>query len=462
MANRQSDDTTLLTRDRGAGPWRVLVVVGDGRVRRVELPTRGAVVIGRDAACEVVLDDAAVSKRHARLALDDAGATLLDLGSKNGTCVDGKRIVEPTLLEIGKVFEIGAATLVLKHVYEEARPVEDAAEQPVIADPAMKAVVALVDQVAPSDLPVLVQGETGSGKEVIASLVHARSRRHAGALVRINCAALPVALLEAELFGNEAGAFTGATGKRRGLIEEANDGTLFLDEVGELPLDAQAKVLRALEDGAFFRVGGRKAVRVNVRFIAATNRELERAVREGRFRADLYYRLNGITLHVPPLRSRPAEIVPLAERFVRRAARDAGFGKTPTLSKSAEARLVSYTWPGNVRELKNVMQRAVLLAAGETIRDAHLLLGQADIPPSSVPLPATMAPLAPSSARAATGGDAPRDLRSDLDERERARIEEALRACAGNQTRAAALLGISRRTLISRLEKYGFDRPLKK
>jgi transcriptional regulator with GAF, ATPase, and Fis domain len=277
--------------------------------------------------------------------------------------------------------------------------------------------------------------------------------------VRINCAALPLTLFEAELFGSEAGAFTGATGERRGLLEEASRGTVFLDEIGELPLEAQAKVLRALEDGAFFRVGGRKPVKVDVRFVAATNRDLAASVREGTFRADLYYRLNGITLHVPPLRNRPAEVLPLAGLFMRRAASAAGFVRPPALSSNAERRLFAYRWPGNVRELKNTMQRAVLLAGGDTIHEDHLLLDEeagagasnsATIPPP--PPPSGSEPSA-----APTSG-----LRSELDRRERERIDEALRACGGNQTRAAEMLGISRRTLISRLEKHKFARPLKK
>lgn len=449
-----------MTREADARAWRVLVIVGKGRVRSIELPERGTIVIGRDAGCDVVLDDAAVSKRHASLILNDRSATLSDLGSKNGTRVGGERITSATPLDVGRVVEIGPATLVLKYVQERAGAVEEDADAPILIDPAMKALVALAQQVAPSDLPVLLQGETGSGKEVFATLVHEGSSRRAAALVRINCAALPLALLEAELFGSEAGAFTGAVGHRRGLIEEAHGGTLFLDEVGELPVEAQAKVLRALEDGTFFRVGGRKAVHVDVRFVAATNRELDRAVREGRFRADLYYRLNGITLCIPPLRSRPAEILPLAQLFLQRAARTAGFACAPSLTDTAAERLIAYTWPGNVRELKNTMQRAVLLAAGEAIRDEHLLLGRDES--SLMPEVGHTLPPPSSSHASRAHPDSQRDLRSELDLHERERIGDALRACAGNQTRAATMLGISRRTLISRLEKYGFDRPLKK
>ncbi len=456
---KPTDDTTRLVPDGEPPRRRVLVVVGNGRVRRVDLPERGVIEIGRDPSCAVVLDDSAVSKRHARLELDDTRVTLTDLGSKNGTRVGGNRITKPATLETGHVFEVGPATLVIKHVQQQPREQDDDADMSVFVDPAMTAVLALVDQVAPSDLSVVLQGETGTGKEVLASLVHARSPRKSKPLVRINCAALPLTLLEAELFGSEAGAFTGATGERRGLLEEANGGTVFLDEIGELPLEAQAKVLRALEDGAFFRVGGRKAVKVDVRFVAATNRDLAASVREGTFRADLYYRLNGITLHVPPLRARPAEVLPLAGLFMRRAALAAGLAGSPVLSSNAERRLFAYDWPGNVRELKNTMQRAVLLAGGDTIREDHLLLGE--VMGAGAGGLATIPPPPSSLGSDAAAGPAI-DLRSELDRRERERIDEALRACGGNQTRAAEMLGISRRTLVSRLEKHKFARPLKK
>jgi len=457
LAKRKSDDTTRL-RSELTGPERwVLLIAGDGRLRRIPLPEQGSVVIGRDDTCEVVLGDVGISKRHARLEIDGDTGLLSDLQSKNGTRFAGQKIMQPTALTAGDVFEVGPITLVLSRVKESAKT-EESAAAPIVADPAMKALLELVDQVAPSDISVLILGETGSGKEVLASALHARSHRRRGALVRLNCAALPVALLESELFGHEPGAFTGAVGAKQGLVDEANGGTLFLDEIGELPLEAQAKVLRAIEDGAFYRVGGRKSVKVDVRFVAATNRDLATAVQEGAFRADLFYRLNGIALRIPPLRERPSEILLLAKRFAEEAARALGLECAPPFSADATKVLTHHAWPGNVRELKNTMQRAVLLSRGGPLRQAHLLLGDTPAPASVRPTArATMPP----PAAAAFGNDGAGGLRVEMQAIERQRIQAALDACAGNQTRAAAMLGISRRTLISRIESFGMSRPTK-
>jgi two-component system, NtrC family, response regulator AtoC len=450
VAKRKSDDTTRLTSEL-SGPERwVLLVAGDGRLRRIPLADESSVVLGRDEACDVVLGDVGISKRHARLEIRGGAVVLADLGSKNGTRVGGARIAAATTLSAGEVFEVGPVTLVLNRVKEGGQG-DDAGAAPIVADPAMKALLELVEQVAPSDISVLVLGETGSGKEVLASAIHERSHRRRAALVRLNCAALPVALLESELFGHEPGAFTGAVGAKQGLVDEANGGTLFLDEIGELPLEAQAKVLRAIEDGAFYRVGGRRAVKVDVRFIAATNRDLATAVQAGSFRADLFYRLNGISLRIPPLRERRGEIALLAERFVDEAARAMALASPPPIAADASAMLQSHPWPGNVRELKNTMQRAVLLCKGGPIRAAHLLLVDAAPPSVSSPARPTLPP--PSSG--------PTSLREEMQVIERQRIQAALDACAGNQTRAAAMLGISRRTLISRLEIFGMSRPTK-
>lgn len=436
----------------------MLLVVGDGRMRRAPLPERGAVTIGRDEGCEVAIPDGAVSKRHARLVVNEDGAVLSDLGSKNGTRVGGRRITEPTALASGDVFELGPLTFVLRRDRELTQ--DEGEASPIVADPAMKAVVALAEQIAPSDLPVLILGETGSGKEVLATLIHAQSHRKRAPLVRLNCAALPVNLLEAELFGNEPGAFTGAVSGKPGLVEEAHGGTLFLDEVGELPLEAQTKVLRAIEDGSFYRVGGRRAVRVDVRFLAATNRDLHAEIAGGTFRSDLFYRLAGITLRVPPLRDRPLEILLLAERFAAEAARALSLAAVPEIAADARALLVRHSFPGNVRELKNTLLRAVLLARGGPVCASHLMLEEVPRPPTvEAPDRPTLPP--PSPVPASPSGGAGGDLRSEMQSVERARIQAALDACAGNQTRAAAKLGISRRTLISRLESLGIPRPTK-
>jgi transcriptional regulator with PAS, ATPase and Fis domain len=268
-------------------------------------------------------------------------------------------------------------------------------------------------------------GETGVGKDVRAQEIHARSARANGPLVRLNCAALGEALLESELFGHEKGAFTGATASKPGLIETAHGGTLFLDEVGEMPLATQAKLLRVVEHKEVRRLGGLEDRRVDVRLIAATNRNLAQMVEDGSFRRDLYFRLNGITIELPPLRERASEIAELAARFA---------SKTP-ITPAAIERLRAYAWPGNVRELRNVIERAAVLSGVATIGPEHLVFDAA--PPPS---------------RAS-------DLTSELASVERKRIEEALAASAGNQTKAAELLGITRRALINRLNEYGFARP---
>jgi DNA-binding NtrC family response regulator len=320
----------------------------------------------------------------------------------------------------------------------------------VVESQAMKQLFEVVDRIAVGTINVLVTGETGVGKEVVAAAIHERSPRAAKTYLMLNCAAFTETLLESELFGHEKGAFTGATEAKPGLLEAAQGGTVFLDEVGELPMATQVKLLRVLEERAVRRVGSLKARPIDVRFVTATNRDLEAEVVAGRFRQDLYFRVGGVTLLVPPLRSRPEEIEPLARRFVATSAKQLG-RKPPALSKAALALLAGYRWPGNIRELRNVMERAVLLCAGPTIEPEHLprekLAALWVTPPAAgAPAPAAAAP-----APASTGGDA-----------ERQRIIDALAECGGNQTRAAKLLGISRRTLLYRLDAMAIARPQKK
>ena len=306
----------------------------------------------------------------------------------------------------------------------------------VVASPAMKKVMALLEQLAPSPLSILLIGETGTGKDILARALHAASPRSAGPFVAISCAALPEQLVEAELFGYERGAFTGAVGARPGLLETASGGTAFLDEIGELPLPQQGKLLRALEAGEIFRIGARKPTRINVRFVAATNRDLALEADRGNFRSDLYYRLAGMKIAIPPLRERPEDILPLTRHFAARAAEMMG-RPPPVFSKAALTRLERHPFPGNIRELRNVVERAVALAGPNPIEPEHLHL---ELPPTGIS----------SRAHRATEGT------------ERHRIVDALVRCGGNQTRAAALLGISRRTLVNRLVEYGIPRPRRK
>jgi two-component system response regulator AtoC len=312
--------------------------------------------------------------------------------------------------------------------------------------PAMQSVMAMVERVADSDVGVLLRGESGVGKEVIARELHRRSSRRTKTFVKVNCAALPADLLESELFGHERGAFTGATSTKAGLLESADGGTFFLDEVGELSMAIQAKLLRVLEAREVMRIGALRPHPIDVRFISATNRDLLELCRARGFRADLYHRLNGISLTLPPLRERRGEVASLARLFVARACEALG---RPVLGISATtlARLEQYPWPGNVRELRNTMDRAVLLCPLHEIAPEHLKL-EPDIDRSGF---ASVPPSQPMSS----------DLRHDLAEIERARIAAALAENGGNQTKTAAALGISRRTLLSRLDAHGFPRPRK-
>jgi two-component system response regulator AtoC len=307
----------------------------------------------------------------------------------------------------------------------------------VVHDPNGDALSDLVVGLAQSDLTILIRGETGVGKEILAHALHAVSGR-SGPLIGINCAALPESLLESELFGHERGAFTGAVQARIGLFEAAAGGTLFLDEVGDMPLAVQAKLLRSIESRQVLRLGGRQAFHVDVRFIAATHRDLRVDVASGALRRDLYFRLNGITLTIPPLRERRSAIGRLAVEFVAASATRRG-RRAPGLSVSAVAALVNHDWPGNVRELKTVMERAVLLCRGEVIDDGHIVLDP--------PLDDPGRGLGPIAARRAISSG------------ERDRIIEALAQCDGNQSRAAKLLGMSRATLAHKLAVHRIPRP---
>jgi transcriptional regulator with PAS, ATPase and Fis domain len=305
----------------------------------------------------------------------------------------------------------------------------------IAADEAMQQVQRLIARVASSHLSVVLLGETGAGKEVCAEEVHRRSPRSAGPFVRLNCAALPPALLESELFGYERGAFTGALSCKPGLLEAASGGTLFLDEIGDMPRETQAKLLRALESQEILRVGATVPRRVDFRLVAATNEDLIAAVEAGRFRKDLYFRINGMSITIPPLRRRPADIEALARCFVARFSAKIALA----LSAASLERLRAHAWPGNVRELRNVIERAAVLCEGATIEPWHLGIDEAQ--------PTT------EQARAIATIEGARGLTSEMRNLERVRIAEALRAAHGNQYAAARALGISRGKLRRRLAR---------
>jgi two-component system response regulator HydG len=302
------------------------------------------------------------------------------------------------------------------------------------ASTAMRHVVELVQTVAPTDSTVLITGESGTGKEVVARAIHAASSRRYNPMVVVNCGALPEGILESELFGHEAGAFTGARGRHKGKFESAEGGTVFLDEIGEVSPKVQVELLRVLEEKVVTRLGGTAPVPVDFRTISATNRDLEAAVKDGRFREDLYWRLNVVHVHIPPLRERPEDVPVLAEQFLARFARS--MSRRPmTFSKDALDALASYPWPGNVRELQNAIERAVVVGRGDVVSASDL------------PLRVTQT--------AAVPGAAP----GSLAEAERAHVQAVLDSSGWNITKAARILDVDRVTLYNKIKKYDLKKP---
>ncbi|HEX4404890.1 MAG TPA: sigma-54 dependent transcriptional regulator [Polyangia bacterium] len=318
--------------------------------------------------------------------------------------------------------------------------------------PALRDVLTRVEQVASTSSTVLLRGETGTGKEMVARAIHINSAREGKPFVKVNCAALATGVLESELFGHEKGAFTGAVARRLGRFELADGGTLFLDEVGDLPQDVQVKLLRVLQEREFERVGGTDTIKVDVRVVSATHRDLERLIAAGEFREDLYYRLNVFPITLPPLRQRPTDIALLAEHFVQKYAQSAG-KNVRGLDATAVAALTSYAWPGNVRELENVVERALILA-----RTTELTA--ADLEFTRRPITAAVTEPAPQRAGEASGA---RSLQERLQEQERTAIVSAIDQAHGNIAHAARALGINRSTLYYRLRKHGLEHllPLK-
>jgi DNA-binding NtrC family response regulator len=311
----------------------------------------------------------------------------------------------------------------------------------VTEDPKMKEILELASQVGPSRASVLITGESGTGKELIAEAIHAASPRAAEPLVRLNCAALAEGLLESELFGHERGAFTGAVGRREGRFKQADGGTLFLDEVSEIPLGTQVKLLRALQEKTFERVGGNETIKVDVRIIAATNRDLRAAIAAHKFREDLFYRLNVVSIEIPPLRERRRDVPLLASFFLRRYADENG-RTIDSLSEEVLATFASYAWPGNVRELENVIERAVVLCDGRTIEQRHL--------------PASMR----GGEGGAGGGEGPPPVPgTSIYDLERWAILKTLEACGGSTSKAAMILGISTRKVQYKLHEYSSASP---
>ena len=545
-----------------------LVVVQEGSSQVVELRA-GLFTVGRAADADLVIDDPSISRMHTRLFIAEGRVVLSDLGSRNGTLLNGTAVSEPRVVAPGDVITLGKVTLVvqgersrgedrfmplpslrarlaeeltrgihyerplalvalclpkgftapqLQHLKEILRTHDRAALDPpstlllvlpemdeseairfaedalaalgadasagvslfpddgtegepllwaareasagpwvrlardlvthiplgdqelIIADPAMRGLYRLVERLAPSDLPVLITGETGSGKELVALSLHARSKR-SGPFIPVNCAALPETLAESELFGHERGAFTGATAPKAGCFEAANGGTLFLDEVGELPLPLQAKLLRAAETHQIVRLGATQPMSIDVRVVAATNRDLGVEVKAGRFREDLFFRLCAARVALPALRSRQREIPLLAHLFLEQACRKLG-REVPKLGASALAQLSRHPWPGNVRELRNAMGTLAAVHEGPTIEEVSL----GDAPQAAVSSP-------PPPGQRTTFPPIAEEIRA----LERSRMVEALEATGGVQKRAAQLIGMPLRTFVLKAGQYGLQ-----
>jgi transcriptional regulator with PAS, ATPase and Fis domain len=424
-----------------------LVIVVDGQVVTRPLPRSGDVIVGRKAGCTIEIDDPGISRRHFMLRIG-AETTVTDLGSKNGIEVRGRRVERNHTVPFvaGDVLQAGRVLVMLQNEIAAAPPrQQDGSQGPVVVEGgSLQALWELTRRVAKTPINVLVVGETGVGKEVFAEAIHRFSPRAQQPFLRFNCAALPESLLESELFGFERGAFTGAAQRKLGLLETADGGTVFLDELGEMPLGAQAKLLQVIEEKLVRRIGALKSQAIDVRFISATNRDLDAAVAQGTFRRDLLFRLNGIVLAVPPLRERVDETELLARSFIHARFEEFDLSAPPALSDEALAALRAYAWPGNVRELKNVIDRALVLSQQGEITAADLQL------------------VRPGDGDGAVGAAPSRDpARDETASDEAEALRELLARFAGNQSRAAKALGIARSTLIARMERFGIPRPRK-
>ena len=558
--------TTLTIHEVPEGASYVLVFDDRGS-RRVPLPSAGVAVIGRTDECEIQIDDSSASRTHARLEIGEAGVSIVDLGSRHGTRLNGQlTLSSPSPLASGDVLQVGRSSLVVhlatrqprnvaalaraelddrlerelqrarRHrrslaivlldlaggserlaleraqehlrgddtigVLEEGKllvvaPETSPAEAErrrnalaaalaqalpnlravvachpsdgpdaggmlaaararlaganerrsvgdrsvIVADPAMAKTYDMIERLATSDIAVFIVGETGTGKELAASALHAWSPRSSGPLVAINCAALPETLIESELFGHEKGAFSGAERTKPGLMERATGGTLFLDELAELPPSAQSKLLRALEQRELLRIGGLEPIPVDFRLIAATSRDVRAEIAAGRLREDLYYRVAAAVLELPPLRDRPRDVAVLARTFLANARARAGRGPSE-LSDDALRVLSAYRFPGNVRELANAIDFACATTTDDVVEPWHL--------PSAITLQT-----APSTGASERGF---KPIAEEIAELERRRMLEALEAASGNQSRAAELIGMPRRTFVTKSAQYGLRR----
>jgi two-component system, NtrC family, response regulator AtoC len=446
-------EVPIVLDEEGVRQRFALVVYNGSTTEVVRLRPNRPLVVGRDFPSHLQIDDPSVSRQHSRFVLQDGSVKLEDLGSRNGTRVNGVRIERATLAPSDDI-RVGSARIALAVTRSADLPSSEP-DDVVLRNQRVLEIYALARRAARTDMPVLITGETGTGKEHLARTLHVHSARSAGPWRAVNCGAIPASLVESVLFGHERGAFTGADKRTPGLFEEAERGTLFLDEVAELPPAAQTALLRVLESKTYQRVGGNQQLRADVRIVAATHCDLERAVVEGAFREDLLYRINTAALELPPLRERRDEIDALAQRFLADCVRQWGV-QIEAIEPDALERLRGYEWPGNIRQLRNVIERATLVAPLRVLRVQDL---PAYVRDENGPIRQRSAP-APSASRAASsepplvpdGG-----LKPALRAYEAELIEQALRCTGGNRTAAAKLLRVPIRTLFRRLSELGIS-----
>ena len=398
------------------------------------------VTIGSQGDNHCVLNDATVSRHHAAIEETREGYVLRDLGSTNGTSLSGILIKE-AYLEYGSI--IGLGNTRLQFVPLEERVEIPPSQEDYFGDVfggsvEMKRIFTMLKKISPTDITLTIEGETGTGKELVARAIHSRSHRAKGVFVVIDCGSISKSLIESELFGHEKGAFTGATQARRGAFEMANGGTIFIDEIGELGLEMQPKLLRVLEQREVRRVGGNEVFKVDVRVIAATNRDLVSEVQRSRFREDLFYRISVVRINLPPLREKREDIPFLAQQFAREFSEQYGGGGDVAVSAEALEILKHYHWPGNVRELRNVITRAMAMGNGNALRPRDFIM----------PLPSEGRQRVPSLDSL---------IGKTLEEIEKAAIMKTLKAHGGNKSAAARVLGIAYSTLYEKIKKYGLS-----
>jgi DNA-binding NtrC family response regulator len=450
---------------------RARLIIERAGAEPFEAELSGVASIGRGPTNDVALDDPASSRRQSIVRADEDGYLVSDLGSANGTFLNGVQVLAPVRLKTGDVITVGSTRLTFVSdaaaksdaeapADDSTRVRDDGRASGVLlgASKGMEEVFHLIEKAGASSLPTLLEGETGTGKELVARAIHQASAHAKGPFLPVNCAAVPENLLESELFGHRRGAFTGATADHEGLFEAAEGGTVFLDEIGEMPLAMQPKVLRVIQEGELTRIGEIRPRKVDFRLVAATNRDLLREVERGAFRSDLYYRISAFPIHIPALRQRRADIPLLVESFLVVAARRQGKRVGPVGAAAMQA-LVEFDWPGNVRELQNEVQRAVALAApGEQIGVEHLspkLTGgdlaagaDGDDVDASV---GDREPTAPGT----DGGSGPGSLREARNAFEARYIADVLAQQGGSVLRAARVLGLTRAGLYKKLKELG-------